>query len=278
MGLDDLFKNIDDVEKEIKVQYAELGKKLFEEKIDSAKDLFPDIAQKIISNKDRIVDFKKQINVIKGIVICEKCGAEVKNTYTFCQECGHKIKEAIEAAPAGFILCETCNTANESSAKFCKCCGSRLGAPVGSTSKTVVEPVKMEIEKVAPVETLNFKTYTPANEVASEKEDIKEKAEEKVDTPKVTAAPAKPFFTDIVGDRKCPQCGEPLNEDDTFCISCGAVFSVPTLDFDEESVAATKETAVETAPIEDGKECPKCGNKLGKYDTTCSRCGNKIMY
>lgn len=271
MGMEELLKNIEEVESEIKGQYSELGRKLYEEKNESARSLFPELTGKIAGNRNKISEIKKQINVIKGIVICENCGAEVKNTYTFCQECGHKVKAAA-AAPEGFVLCANCNTANESGSKFCKCCGSKLGIAVNTASS----PKKAELANIQPAAVQQAAAQQAAVQQAAPAHTAADK------NPAGGATKLEPAGDEVSG-RRCPQCGEPLDENDTFCIGCGAIFAIPDMDdddYDNDEEAVVKEEApvqeVSFSP-EDVKECPKCGEKLGKNDTICRRCGGKIL-
>jgi ribosomal protein L40E/ribosomal protein L29 len=291
MGMDELLKNIEEVESEIKGQYSELGRKLYEEKNESARSLFPELTGKIAGNRNKISEIKKQINVIKGIVICENCGAEVKNTYTFCQECGHKVKAAA-AAPEGFVLCANCNTANESGSKFCKCCGSKLGAAVNAApSPKKAEPANIQPAAVQQTPVKPAVSQQAAQQQAALQQAAAQQAAVQQAAPAHTAADKNPAggatksepAGDEVSGRRCPQCGEPLDENDTFCIGCGAIFAIPDMDdddYDNDEEAVVKEEApVQEVSFstEDVKECPKCGEKLGKNDTICRRCGGKIL-
>ena len=263
MGMDELLKSIEKIESETKNQYYELGKKLFEEKPDSAASFFPEITGKIQANKDRISDIKKQINIIKGIVICEHCGAEVKNTYTFCQECGNKMKVAVAAAPDGFVLCVNCNTANEEGSKYCKCCGTRLNKTVemhSAKTENKTDNALPTVTKPAVETPVTVKPHIEVNNPTASQTKAESDSEE-------------------AGGRKCPQCGGPLDENDTFCISCGAVFVVPEMDEDDFDIPDVAEVKVEEAPLtpDDTKECPKCGEKMEKHDTVCRRCGCKLL-
>lgn len=236
MEIDELLKSIEGIEQEIKNQFTVLGEQYFEKEFENAKGNYGDVVSRIVEGRDKIGEIKKQINVIKGIVICDNCGAEVKNTYTFCQECGNKIKSADEDVPEGFVLCGNCNAVMEEGSKFCVCCGQKIGLP---EKKKVQEVPVTEAPKVdsQPVENKTIQLIQPMSQK---------------------------------NKKECPQCKELINEDDTFCISCGAIFSMPEMEtFSSEE--GTYED--DNSPVLRERECPKCGQKMAETDTICTRCG-----
>lgn len=236
MGIDELLQNIEHIEDEITECYTELGRQFYEKETGNAKQNFPEIAERITERKDKISEIRKQINLIKGIVICEHCGAEVKNTHTFCHECGHKMKTVHEDVPKGFVLCGNCNAVVSEDAKFCFCCGMKIGSEINHEPDENVEQVveHVDFERVTePEEEIPEMAVT--EETAATAEVMEEKNREK----EAVAIPEAPVRKNIFAafakkeqetGRTCPQCGEPLNEDDTYCIACGAIFSVPKME------------------------------------------------
>ncbi len=243
MEIDELLKNIDNLNEEIKEQYAVLGEQYFEKEFDNARANYSLVVNRITECKNNISDIRRQINFIKGIVICDRCGAEVKNTYTFCQECGNKIKDAIKEVPEGFVLCGNCNTVMEAGSKFCVCCGQRIDV---STQSSVKEPLQEPVTEVI-------------EEVTLVKPDVEKKVVQSI-LPK--------------RQKECPQCKGLINEDDTFCISCGAIFSIPEMDMDnlDDDIDDNKDENADTF-----RECPKCGQKISSRDAFCIRCGYRIV-
>ncbi|MGN0161178.1 MAG: zinc-ribbon domain-containing protein [Lachnospiraceae bacterium] len=252
MGIDELLQNIEHIEDEITECYTELGRQFYEKETGNAKQNFPEIAERITERKDKISEIRKQINLIKGIVICEHCGAEVKNTHTFCHECGHKMKTVHEDVPKGFVLCGNCNAVVSEDAKFCFCCGMKIGSeinhePAVEEVKSIEEVADQTVEPVAEpaVELVDFEKVTEPEEeipeltLAEETAATAEVMEEKNREKEAVAIPEAPVRKNIFAafakkeqetGRTCPQCGEPLNEDDTYCIACGAIFSVPKME------------------------------------------------
>lgn len=247
MGIEELKKHIEEVEAKINLDFTELGREIFAKDEEYAAENCPEIAKRIRRNNDEIKECNKQINLIKGIVICENCGAEVKNTHTFCQECGHKMKMVTTDVPEGFILCGNCNATVPEGSKFCYCCGAKIdnAGVAEKNSPNVLDEIFGELaEEMAEV----------AEEISEEIKAVEEElleATEEIET----AIPEEMMELDIFADEeveedddddidwdeyiskddgnhegkspKCPRCHEDVLEDDSFCIACGAVFTMP---------------------------------------------------
>ncbi len=61
---------------------------------------------------------------------------------------------------------------------------------------------------------------------------------------------------------KCPKCGATINDDDSFCIVCGA--SIKT----EPSSGNTDTPSL----------CPQCGAEVSEGAVFCEKCGERVQY
>lgn len=64
----------------------------------------------------------------------------------------------------------------------------------------------------------------------------------------------------------CSVCGNPISEDDKFCINCGT-----KIDVDIEKVSEQSEERISNTML-----CPVCGNTINEGDKFCTACGRKI--
>ena len=71
----------------IERQYAEIGKKVYEQKKDEAESEFEEIFL-IKHTFEEIEEIKSEIADLKGYMECPKCGAQVKAEDNFCPKCG----------------------------------------------------------------------------------------------------------------------------------------------------------------------------------------------
>lgn len=65
-------------------------------------------------------------------------------------------------------------------------------------------------------------------------------------------------------DEYCPECGEVVESDDTFCYYCGEPLPAPT----------ANEPGGQTGTTE--LRCPDCGVAVDSDDTFCYYCGTRL--
>ena len=80
------------LEGEITALYTEIGKKMFESRLDTAtpKDFTTEYA-KIIEKQQQIAESKAKLAEAKGTQTCPVCGEEVEKGASFCMKCGAKM-------------------------------------------------------------------------------------------------------------------------------------------------------------------------------------------
>ena len=74
----------------IEHQYAEIGKRIFEEEKD--KETSPHEEVFLIKRTlEEIEELKSEIARLKGLEKCSHCGADIEEGFNFCPKCGEKM-------------------------------------------------------------------------------------------------------------------------------------------------------------------------------------------
>ena len=84
-------------------------------------------------------------------------------------------------------------------------------------------------------------------------------AKEEIDALRKTIAQLK-------GERTCPACGAPINEETVFCSACGTKIE-----------PVETELPLDKPPVQPGSVCPACGKEVTPENIFCDGCGAKLQ-
>ena len=231
-----LNSQISEEEGRIAAVYQEIGKQYVELHPDDYEEAFADQIAQIRASKEQITRWQREILVLKGVNICISCGKEVPAGSAFCNHCGVRLPVIETPVPEGSVKCESCGAILEKGMLFCTSCGARL------PQETQEQPAAVE------------ETGVPSG--AAEEPAAPEESQKPAEEPAAAEEPQEPAY------RICPACGEKLDPDVRFCISCGT----PVI----------KQPAAEKAAEPAERICPACGEKLDPKALFCTECGRKL--
>ena len=76
--------------------------------------------------------------------------------------------------------------------------------------------------------------------------------------------------------RVCARCGAPLEEDQLFCINCGAKVEEMAEPVQQETGNAVQEEYRQPEPVQNKILCPNCGKEVKPGQKFCTSCGTPI--
>lgn len=201
--------------------------------------------------EQQIDQYSKQLQRVKGVSICPNCHSEIPANSMFCSSCGFKIPVRTENYQGArkSLFCQNCGAALGQGQMFCTNCGTRVETGNEDTvqkNSYTVEANYQSVQKTSfcqncgavlgsgqvfctncgtPVEEKNTdmpEKYTyydnsniVENDVSNEGNEQEETLGDQIDGNLCE----EECCSDM--ELKCPNCGEVISEDITFCTSCG---------------------------------------------------------
>ena len=287
---------INDEEKNINAAYLNMGRKYAELHTADAEPEFQEFLSAIAASQEKIAEYREQIRKTKHLLICQGCGAEIPETVLYYTKCGAEnpvgkqlaeeraAREAAERAqreaeaaarqaaaqapqaPAGAECCPNCGKPRMAGAMFCTFCGNPFVAAAPTPAPAPAPaPAEQPIPQPVPTETA---PVSPAPAAAPAEAPAAQPAEPEVVTAPETAAPAPEAAPAEVQGRLCPNCGNPVPEENHFCTRCGHEMT--------DQPAAAEPVPETPQPAAPERTCPNCGKPVPDGNRFCTSCGMKI--
>ena len=147
-----LESEIRQLNKEIESIYTELGRKLFDSKVNGTENEYDTEVQRALDLQGMISAKNQRIEEIRSQIVCPNCGRMMPAGTTICTACGKfMIKDTAEEVPAiemhdpEIKYCPICGAANEPDAVFCNDCGT----PLRTGDPLVEEPAEQMAEEAS---------------------------------------------------------------------------------------------------------------------------------
>lgn len=227
--------------------YYSLGEYYYQNCRQEDRQEFQPFVEAITNHLQQMEQLEKELQSLKGLISCPGCGRSIPKNTVFCSFCGKKAvthnvslcKGCGAVAPEGTAFCTRCGMQMETiysdavvpeadssicvecgekldpNNQFCASCGAKVPASVPVIELSVqAEAISLPDHKVeADTGDRRLPEINAISEVAeSENLDQKERQEESQKEAWENSEPPV---------RKCPACGEKLDENQVFCHSCG---------------------------------------------------------
>lgn len=144
-----LTSQISDEEKSIKVNYALIGERYYEETKDHPTEAYVQYMDQITEAKNRISDYQNKIDELRGRGKCPNCGATIASEDLFCASCGHKIEKKESQPESDELVCPKCGNRLTVGAAFCIHCGTKVEETL-SVSETDVQVEEEKTDDTQP--------------------------------------------------------------------------------------------------------------------------------
>ena len=129
-----------ELEKQINIIYAELGKRLYPTIKDAPTPEYEEFVNRLntlTAEYDKLKDDAARASSASSAVACPKCGGMVPMTNAFCNFCGAQMPKAAPAAAPTmtYLVCPSCGRQLPAGTSFCTGCGTdvRQTQPVSSS-------------------------------------------------------------------------------------------------------------------------------------------------
>ncbi|MFR4477366.1 MAG: zinc-ribbon domain-containing protein [Ruminococcus callidus] len=159
-----------------------------------------------------------------------------------------------------------CGKPRMAGAMFCTFCGNPFVAAAPTPAPAPAPaPAEQPIPQPVPAEAA---PVSPAPAAAPAEAPAAQPAEPEVVTAPETAAPAPEAAPAEVQGRLCPNCGNPVPEENHFCTRCGHEMT--------DQPAAAEPVPETPQPAAPERTCPNCGKPVPDGNRFCTSCGMKI--